>query len=213
MVICGVMIKNAYIIGLIFIFLLGLTSSPALAFGKNHGHQYFHPQQSHHYEQDVVDDDDNEHPSGKDKSVEHGKSFSQGKSESDPDDNGKGPDRSNGGPDKPPKGTGGVDREDQDGNNGCGNDDDFEDDNEGWCGKKPKKDSHDHDYSKDHDKKDPTTKSIDSETNGEVLSAKVLPITGADIISVNNLSIILVALFVGALFYLISRRFEKREIK
>jgi hypothetical protein len=31
-----------------------------------------------------------------------------------------------------------VDQDDQDGNNGCGNDDDFEDDNEGWCGGKPK---------------------------------------------------------------------------
>ncbi|HYP24319.1 MAG TPA: hypothetical protein VEV43_12160, partial [Actinomycetota bacterium] len=31
-----------------------------------------------------------------------------------------------------------VDKADQDGNNGCGNDDDFEDDNEGWCGRKPK---------------------------------------------------------------------------
>ncbi len=32
---------------------------------------------------------------------------------------------------------GGLDVLDQDGNNGCGNDDDFEDDNEGWCGKPP----------------------------------------------------------------------------
>ncbi|MFN2587746.1 MAG: hypothetical protein ABR613_06495, partial [Actinomycetota bacterium] len=44
---------------------------------------------------------------------------------------------SNGGADKP-NGPGGVDKADQDGNNGCGNDDDFEDDNEGWCGGKPK---------------------------------------------------------------------------
>jgi len=42
---------------------------------------------------------------------------------SDPDDNGKGPDR----------GDGTVDKEDW--NNGCGNDDDRDDDNEGWCGK------------------------------------------------------------------------------
>ncbi|MBW3621671.1 MAG: LPXTG cell wall anchor domain-containing protein, partial [Actinobacteria bacterium] len=28
-----------------------------------------------------------------------------------------------------------------DGNNGCGNDDDFEDDNEGWCGKPPRDDA------------------------------------------------------------------------
>ena len=86
----------------------------------------------------VVDNDDNEHPSGKDKSVEHGNSGNQGNSTSDPDDDGRGPDRSNGGADKP-DGPGGVDLADQDGNNGCGNDDDFEDDNEGWCGKNPKK--------------------------------------------------------------------------
>ena len=86
----------------------------------------------------VEDDGDNAHPSGKDRSVENGKSGNQGKSESDPDDDGRGPDRSNGGPDKP-NGSGGVDKADQDGNNGCGNDDDFEDDNEGWCGRNPKK--------------------------------------------------------------------------
>jgi LPXTG-motif cell wall-anchored protein len=85
----------------------------------------------------VADDGDNAHPSGKDRSVENGKSGNQGNSESDPDDDGHGPDRSNGGPDKP-NGTGGVDKADQDGNNGCGNDDDFEDDNEGWCGHQPK---------------------------------------------------------------------------
>ena len=81
-----------------------------------------------------VDDHDNYHPSGKDRSVENGGSGNQGNSESDPDDDGRGPDRSNGGPDKP-NGSGGDDPADQDGNNGCGNDDDFEDDNEGWCGK------------------------------------------------------------------------------
>ena len=82
----------------------------------------------------VADEGDNKHPSGKDRSVENGKSGNQGNSESDPDDDGRGPDRSNGGPDKP-NGSGGDDLADQDGNNGCGNDDDFEDDNEGWCGK------------------------------------------------------------------------------
>ena len=86
----------------------------------------------------VPDGGDNAHPSGKDKSVEHGNSGNQGKSDSDPDDDGRGPDRSNGGPDKP-NGSGGVDLADQDGNNGCGNDDDFEDDNEGWCGKPKEK--------------------------------------------------------------------------
>ena len=88
----------------------------------------------------VPDAGDNAHPSGKDRSVEHGASGNQGKSESDPDDDGNGPDRSNGGYDKP-NGTGGLDEADQDGNNGCGNDDDFEDDNEGWCGHHPKPNS------------------------------------------------------------------------
>jgi hypothetical protein len=83
----------------------------------------------------VPDDGDNAHPSGKDRSVEDGKSGTQGNSESDPDDDGRGPDRTNGGPDKA-DGSGGVDKADQDGNNGCGNDDDFEDDNEGWCVRK-----------------------------------------------------------------------------
>lgn len=99
---------------------------------------------------EVVDDDDSEtpdpngdtdnaHPSGKDRHEDKG---TQGKSTSDPDDDGRGPDRSNGGPDKPfatEDGAGGVDQGDQDGNNGCGNDDDFEDDNEGWCGSNPKR--------------------------------------------------------------------------
>ena len=95
----------------------------------------------------ISDEGDNKHPSGKDRSVEKGKSGNQGNSKSDPDDDGHGPDRSNGGPDKP-DGSGGVDKADQDGNNGCGNDDDFEDDNEGWCGKNPKKDSKDVDKAK-----------------------------------------------------------------
>ena len=80
----------------------------------------------------VVDDGDNQHPSGRDRSVEPGGSGNQGNSPSDPDGD------SNGGPDKP-NGPGGVDLADQDGNNGCGNDDDFEDDNEGWCGRKPER--------------------------------------------------------------------------
>ena len=75
----------------------------------------------------IVDGGDNKHPSGKDKSVEHGGSGNQGKSASDPDGN------YNGGADKPDQ-PGGDDLADQDGNNGCGNDDDFEDDNNGNCG-------------------------------------------------------------------------------
>ena len=87
-----------------------------------------------------VDDSDNLHPSGNDRHEDKG---TQGQSTSDPDDDGNGPDRNNDDPgaDKPGAGTdptGGVDEADQDGNNGCGNDDDFEDDNEGWCGAKPK---------------------------------------------------------------------------
>jgi hypothetical protein len=57
-------------------------------------------------------------------------SFPQGRSPSDPDGS------SNGGADKP-GGSGGINT-DRDGNNGCGNDTDREDDNNGWCGRKPK---------------------------------------------------------------------------
>jgi hypothetical protein len=80
----------------------------------------------------VVDDGDNQHPSGNDRSVEHGGSGNQGKTPADPDDDTRGPDRTNRGVDQP-GGPGGDDLADQDGNNGCGNDDDFEDDNEGHC--------------------------------------------------------------------------------
>ena len=78
-------------------------------------------------------DADNAHPSGNDRHEDNG---AQGHSTSEPDDNGRGPERDFEGTDKPfetADGTGGVDKEDQDGNNGCGNDDDFEDDNEGLC--------------------------------------------------------------------------------
>ncbi len=77
----------------------------------------------------VADEGDNQHPSGNDRSVENGGSGNQGASQSDPDGN------ANGGPDKPGM-VGGADLNDQDGNNGCGNDDDFEDDNNGNCGPK-----------------------------------------------------------------------------
>jgi hypothetical protein len=124
--------------------LLG-TAAPALAHHKD-GHDNGKPSGSETNEsndgdpRDATDpnedEGDNAHPSGKDRSREAGGSGNQGKSESDPDDDGRGPDRSNGGPDKP-GGSGGVDKDDQDSNNGCGNDDDFEDDNEGLCrGKK-----------------------------------------------------------------------------
>ncbi len=88
---------------------------------------------------------DNQHPSGKDRSAEPGGSGNQGKSESDPDDN-VGPMRNEcgqspaldprGGCTDKPGGSGGMDLQDQDGNNGCGNDDDFDDDNNGHCGGK-----------------------------------------------------------------------------
>src|SRR5688572_30371835 len=41
----------------------------------------------------VVDNNDNAHPSGKDRSVEKGHSGNQGKAKSDPDNNGSGPER------------------------------------------------------------------------------------------------------------------------
>ena len=67
------------------------------------------------------------HPSGNDRTVENGGSGTQGKSPSDPDgDYNYGEDKN--GLD------GGVYTGDQDGNNGCGNDQDFEDDNNGNCG-------------------------------------------------------------------------------
>jgi len=86
-----------------------------------------------------ADEGDNQHPSGKDRSVENGKSKSnpnQGKAESNPDDS-KGPQRWEGDAqeDDKPNALGGEDAADQDGNNGCGNDDDFDDDNNGHCGK------------------------------------------------------------------------------
>lgn len=99
------------------------------------------PAMAHHEDQtcpDLLGDTDNQHPSGKDRHCESGGSGTQGKAKSDPDDDGRGPDRTNGGMDQA-GGSGGADHADQDGNNGCGNDDDFEDDNEGWCGKNPKR--------------------------------------------------------------------------
>jgi hypothetical protein len=67
------------------------------------------------------------HPSGKDRTEEPGGSGTQGRSPSDPDGD------FNYGPDKPRE-SGGIYTGDQDGNNGCGNDQDFEDDNRGNCG-------------------------------------------------------------------------------
>lgn len=77
------------------------------------------------------DEGDNRHPSGRDRSEEHGKSGTQGKAKSDPD----GDSNASGGLSGEDKQgfDGGVDKGDQDNNNGCGNDDDFEDDNNGRC--------------------------------------------------------------------------------
>jgi hypothetical protein len=72
------------------------------------------------------------HPSGRDRHCEPGGSGTQGKARSEPDADGRGPDRNDRGTDKPGE-DGGLYPQDQDGNNGCGNDHDFEDDNEGWC--------------------------------------------------------------------------------
>lgn len=87
-------------------------------------------------EQSGPDSGDNLHPSGNDRSEEHGNSGTQGKSQSDPD----GTENSNGGNSGKDKYgfDGGFDKADQDGNNGCGNDDDFEDDNNGNCGGRSK---------------------------------------------------------------------------
>lgn len=102
------------------------------------------------------DEGDNRHPSGKDRSVEHGKSETQGKSNSDPDgtQNSYG---GNSGKDKLGYDAG-LDKGDQDGNNGCGNDDDFEDDNNGNCKGKDKKDGKDTKNDKS-DKKDENSSS------------------------------------------------------
>ncbi|MDQ4006378.1 MAG: hypothetical protein M3135_08790 [Actinomycetota bacterium] len=84
---------------------------------------------------DPQGDNDNEHPSGNDKHEEPGGSGNMGWASSEPDQNTSGPERDVEGGDQPGN-VGGADKLDQDGNNGCGNDDDFEDDNEGNCGGK-----------------------------------------------------------------------------
>lgn len=82
---------------------------------------------------DIIDTNLSDHPSGKDRNVEPGNSGAQGKSESNPDKDGI---------DKPYPADGqqarSQGRNDNDGNNGCGNDNDFSDDNNGNCGGKKK---------------------------------------------------------------------------
>ena len=79
---------------------------------------------------DTSDEELRAHPSGQEGKgeTEAGSSGTQGRSDSDPDG------MENGGADKPGC-YGGYD-DDRDGNNGCGNDTDFEDDNNGNCGGK-----------------------------------------------------------------------------
>jgi hypothetical protein len=84
------------------------------------------------WECDETPDRPSLHPSGRDKHCEKGGSGTQGRSPSEPVADGRGPDRNDRGTDKPGY-DGGLYPQDQDGNNGCGNDHDFEDDNEGWC--------------------------------------------------------------------------------
>ena len=78
---------------------------------------------------DTHDAKPSDHPSGKDRNEERGASFPQGASRSNPD---------GGGIDKPfavgSLAAGSQGRGDFDGNNGCGNDNDFADDNNGNCG-------------------------------------------------------------------------------
>jgi hypothetical protein len=84
------------------------------------------------WECDETPDQPSLHPSGRDRHCEPGGSETQGRARSEPDADGRGPDRNDQGTDKPGH-DGGLYPQDQDGNDGCGNDHDFEDDNEGWC--------------------------------------------------------------------------------
>ena len=207
------MIKKPLFIVLISIFALfvfGFFVSPVLAKGNPHGmpSQANANGNSHQeFTLDEPDEGDNEHPSGKDRSIEPGKSGTQGNSGSDPDDDGRGPDRTNNGPDKQPDGVGGVDRDDQDNNNGCGNDDDFEDDNEGWCGKKPKGDPDNGNGNGDNGNHCNGKENGEDPKDGEVLGIQDLPITGPTG-SVNPLSVAAILLFVGTVLRIASRRLE-----
>ena len=135
----GKLLKGLSSVAALLLVSLALTA-PALAGKKEKGSPSAYTEDNDANDNgtmnNVSDDGDNRHPSGKDRSVENGKSGNQGKSGSDPDGD------SNGGADKP-NGSGGTDKADQDGNNGCGNDDDFEDDNNGNCGPKDKAASED----------------------------------------------------------------------
>lgn len=84
--------------------------------------------------EDVGDSTESQHPSGNDRNIEPGKSGTQGKSTSNPD--GDGADKRRSSRDGSFGGTQG--NGDWDDNNGCGNDNDFADDNNGNCGGKSK---------------------------------------------------------------------------
>jgi hypothetical protein len=227
----------------IFVFALVFFAAPTQAKGNPHDGSppYGNPHLT--IVLDVPDEGDNEHPSGKDRSVEPGKSGTQGNSDSDPDDDGRGPDRSNNGPDKQPDGAGGVDRGDQDNNNGCGNDDDFEDDNEGWCGGKPKDDPGNGDNGDngdggngnggdgngdngdgngdngngngngDEEENGEPTPKEPEAEEGQVLGIDSLPSTGGEDNSKRNLSIILSLFLGGITLKAINKRFALAKDK
>lgn len=202
------MTKYVAIIGLAVIFFLGFIVNPALANGKpdNPGNGQGNPHQS--ITLDEPDEGDNQHPSGKDRSVEPGGSGTQGNSNSDPDDDGRGPDRSNGGPDKQPDGAGGVDRDDQDNNNGCGNDDDFEDDNEGWCGAKPKGSPPGNGDGNGHGDGNGDVLPPKAVDPGVVLGIQELPDTGITQKGGTFLPISLALILVGITLHAVSKRFR-----
>ena len=191
-----------------------IAASPTFAKSNNSNNSHGKPTKSE-IVYDLPDSGDNLHPSGKDRSVEPGRSLTQGKSKSDPDDNNKGPERSNGKSDKPGS-VGGLDKLDQDGNNGCGKDDDFEDDNEGWCGQKPKKD-HEEKCEKNclHDDKPKppvvviTSNPVTTTPAGSVLGISRLPNTANETDS--DFSFIWLALAIistGAGLHLVARKYE-----
>ena len=122
---------TALMVGLLFA--LPAWAVPGNGQGGGQGNLVTEEEDSDNVPDNIADEGDNLHPSGKDRSVEKGPG-SQGKSQSAPDEDTRGPDRLDRGTDKPDSNPGGLDIFDQDYNNGCGNDDDFEDDNEGWCG-------------------------------------------------------------------------------
>ncbi|MDQ3964386.1 MAG: hypothetical protein M3277_10815 [Actinomycetota bacterium] len=138
---------GSLIVLLAVIALLAFTVAPAFGHHKD-GHENGGGSQASNHDDDDLEGD-NQHPSGKDRETNDGPTddIQGGTQTSNPDNDGHGPERNScedtsedrvGGCADKPGGTGGVDDADQDWNNGCGNDDDFEDDNEGWCGGKPK---------------------------------------------------------------------------